>query len=196
MRKMENLTHDNLLSLEDYEKKREQIKTDVIAHKKHRSVMVGDHILLLFEDIKTIHYQVQEMLRIEKITNQDDIQDEISAYIPLIPDGNNLKATMLIMYPDVVQRKQMLTKLNGVEKEVWICADNHKRVFAIPDEDLDRANDKKTSAVHFLRFQFDDAYIKLIKSANEISFGTSHSDYEFITRLSDDVKRSLINDLD
>ena len=196
MRKMENLTHDNLLSLEDYEKQREQIKTDVIAHKKHRSVMVGDHILLLFEDIKTIHYQVQEMLRIEKITNQDDIQDEISAYIPLIPDGNNLKATMLIMYPDVVQRKQMLTKLNGVEKEVWICADNHKRVFAIPDEDLDRANDKKTSAVHFLRFQFDDAYIELIKAANEISFGTTHSDYEFITQLSDDVKRSLINDLD
>ena len=151
---MKNLTHDNLLSLEDYEKQREQIKTDVIAHKKHRSVMVGDHILLLFEDVKTIHYQVQEMLRIEKITNQNDIQDEISAYIPLIPDGNNLKATMLIMYPDVMQRKQMLTKLNGVEKEVWICADNHKRVFAIPDEDLDRANDKKTSAVHFLRFQF------------------------------------------
>ena len=196
MRKMENLTHDNLLSLEDYEKQREQIKADVIAHKKHRSVMVGDHILLLFEDVKTIHYQVQEMLRIEKITNQNDIQDEISAYIPLIPDGNNLKATMLIMYPDVVQRKQMLTKLNGVEKEVWICADNHKRVFAIPDEDLDRANDKKTSAVHFLRFQFDDAYIELIKAANEISFGACHPDYEFITQLSDDVKRSLINDLD
>ena len=196
MRKMKNLTHDNLLSLEDYEKQREQIKTDVIAHKKHRSVMVGDHILLLFEDVKTIHYQVQEMLRIEKITNQNDIQDEISAYIPLIPDGNDLKATMLIMYPDVMQRKQMLTKLNGVEKEVWICADNHKRVFAIPDEDLDRANDKKTSAVHFLRFQFDDAYIELIKAANEISFGTSHPDYEFITILSDDVKRSLINDLD
>ena len=193
---MENLTHDNLLSLEDYEKNENRLKQMSLHTKKHRSVMVGDHILLLFEDIKTIHYQVQEMLRIEKITNQEDIQDEISAYIPLIPDGNNLKATMLIMYPDVAQRKQMLTKLNGVEREVWICADTHKRVFAIPDEDLDRANDKKTSAVHFLRFQFDDAYIKLIKSANEISFGTSHSDYEFITRLSDDVKRSLINDLD
>ena len=187
---------EDLLSLEDYDSQRDTIKKDLINHKKDRTINVGENIVLIFEDSKTIKYQVQEMLRIEKITNQNDIQDEISAYIPLIPDGNNLKATMLIMYPDVMQRKQMLTKLNGVEKEVWICADNHKRVFAIPDEDLDRANDKKTSAVHFLRFQFDDAYIELIKAANEISFGTSHPDYEFITILSDDVKRSLINDLD
>ena len=193
---MKKLTLDNLLSLEDYENQREQIKTDVINHKKHRSVMIGENIILLFEDLMTIRYQVQEMLRIEKIIKEKDIQEELGAYTPLIPDGNNLKATMLIMYPDVVQRKQMLTKLNGIENEVWICADNQKRVFAVSDEDLDRSNDKKTSAVHFLRFQFDDKYIKSIKTATKIDIGTSHSEYEFSTKLSDNVCRSLLDDLD
>ena len=193
---MKNLTQDSLLSLEDYEKQREQIKTDVINHKKHRSVMIGEHIILLFEDFTTIRYQVQEMLRIEKITNKEDIIEELSAYTPLIPDGNNLKATMLIMYPDVIQRKQMLTKLNGIENEVWICADNLKRVFAIPDEDLERSNDKKTSAVHFLRFQFDNEYVKSIKTATKINIGTNHSEYEFSSELSDNISRSLLDDLD
>ena len=193
---MKNLTQDSLLSLEDYEKQREQIKTDVINHKKHRSVMIGEHIILLFEDFTTIRYQVQEMLRIEKITNKEDIIEELSAYTPLIPDGNNLKATMLIMYPDVIQRKQMLTKLNGIENEVWICADNLKRVFAIPDEDLERSNDKKTSAVHFLRFQFDNEYVKSIKTATKINIGTNHSEYEFSSELSNNISRSLLDDLD
>ena len=193
---MKNLTHDSLLSLEDYEKQREQIKTDVINHKKHRSVMIGEHIILLFEDLMTIRYQVQEMLRIEKIFKEEDIQEELGAYTPLIPDGNNLKATMLIMYPNVSQRKQMLTKLNGIENEVWICVDNLKRVFAISDEDLERSNEKKTSAVHFLRFQFDDEYIKSIKTAKKISIGTNHSDYEFSTELSDNIIQSLLEDLD
>ena len=193
---MKNLIHDSLLSLEDYEKQREQIKTDVINHKKHRSVMIGEHIILLFEDFLTIRYQVQEMLRIEKISKEEDIQQELAAYTPLIPDGNNLKATMLIMYPNVIQRKQMLTKLNGIENEVWICADNQKRVFAISDEDLDRSNDRKTSAVHFLRFQFNDEYIESIKTATKIEIGTSHSEYESSTKLSDSICRSLLNDLD
>ena len=193
---MKKLKQDSLLSLEDYEKQREQIKTDVINHKKHRSVMIGEHIILLFEDFTTIRYQVQEMLRIEKITNKEDIIEELSAYTPLIPDGNNLKATMLIMYPDVIQRKKMLTKLNGIEKEVWICADNLKRVFAIPDEDLERSNNKKTSAVHFLRFQFDNEYIKSIKTATKINIGTNHSEYEFSNELSDNISRSLLDDLD
>jgi len=193
---MANLTFDSLLSLKDYEKQREQIKTDVIKHKKHRSVMIGEHIILLFEDFKTIRYQVQEMLRIEKITQQEDVEDELSAYTPLIPDGNNLKATMLIMYPNVSQRKKMLTKLNGIENEVWICADNLKRVFAISDEDLERSNERKTSAVHFLRFQFDEEYIKSIKSAKKISIGINHLDYEFSTELSDNIAESLLDDLD
>ena len=193
---MEILTFDSLLSLKDYEKQREKIKTDVIQHKKHRSVMIGEHIILLFEDFKTIRYQVQEMLRIEKITKQEDVEDELGAYTPLIPDGNNLKATMLIMYPNVSQRKKMLTKLNSIENEVWICADNLKRVFAISDEDLERSNERKTSAVHFLRFQFDEEYIKSIKSAKKISIGTNHSDYEFSTELSDNIAESLLDDLD
>ena len=193
---MENLTFDSLLSLKDYDEKREQIRTDVIKHKKHRSVMIGEHIILLFEDFKTIHYQVQEMLRIEKITKKEDVEDELGAYTPLIPDGNNLKATMLIMYPNVSQRKKMLTKLNGIENEVWICADNLKRVFAIADEDLERSNERKTSAVHFLRFQFDEEYIKSIKNAKNISIGTNHSDYEFSTELSDNIAESLLDDLD
>ena len=193
---MANLTFDSLLSLKDYEKQREQIKTDVIKHKKHRSVMIGEHIILLFEDFKTIRYQVQEMLRIEKISQQEDVEDELSAYTPLIPDGNNLKATMLIMYPNVSQRKKMLTKLNGIENEVWICADNLKRVFAISDEDLERSNERKTSAVHFLRFQFDEEYIKSIKSAKKISIGINHLDYEFSTELSDNIAESLLDDLD
>ena len=193
---MANLTFDSLLSLKDYEKQREQIKTDVIKHKKHRSVMIGEHIILLFEDFKTIRYQVQEMLRIEKITQQEDVEDELSAYTPLIPDGNNLKATMLIMYPNVSQRKKMLTKLNSIENEVWICADNLKRVFAISDEDLERSNERKTSAVHFLRFQFDEEYIKSIKSAKKISIGINHLDYEFSTELSDNIAESLLDDLD
>ena len=193
---MENLTFDSLLSLKDYDEKREQIRTDVIKHKKHRSVMIGEHIILLFEDFKTIRYQVQEMLRIEKITKKEDVEDELGAYAPLIPDGNNLKATMLIMYPNVSQRKKMLTKLNGIENEVWICADNLKRVFAIADEDLERSNERKTSAVHFLRFQFDEEYIKSIKNAKNISIGTNHSDYEFSTELSDNIAESLLDDLD
>ena len=193
---MANLTFDSLLSLKDYEKQREQIKTDVIKHKKHRSVMIGEHIILLFEDFKTIRYQVQEMLRIEKISQQEDVEDELSAYTPLIPDGNNLKATMLIMYPNVSQRKKMLTKLNSIENEVWICADNLKRVFAISDEDLERSNERKTSAVHFLRFQFDEEYIKSIKSAKKISIGINHLDYEFSTELSDNIAESLLDDLD
>tara|TARA_B100000214_G_C23920256_1_gene605681 strand:- start:846 stop:1322 length:477 start_codon:yes stop_codon:yes gene_type:complete len=158
--------------------------------------MIGEHIILLFEDFKTIRYQVQEMLRIEKITKKEDVEDELGAYTPLIPDGNNLKATMLIMYPNVSQRKKMLTKLNGIENEVWICADNLKRVFAIADEDLERSNERKTSAVHFLRFQFDEEYIKSIKNAKNISIGTNHSDYEFSTELSDNIAESLLDDLD
>ena len=135
-------------------------------------------------------------LKIEKITKKEDVEDELGAYTPLIPDGNNLKATMLIMYPNVSQRKKMLTKLNGIENEVWICADNLKRVFAIADEDLERSNERKTSAVHFLRFQFDEEYIKSIKNAKNISIGTNHSDYEFSTELSDNIAESLLDDLD
>ncbi len=193
---MKILTYNSLLSLKDYEKQREQIKTNAINHKKRRSVTIGENIILLFEDFTTIHYQVQEMLRIERITKKVDVQEELNAYNPLIPDGNNLKATMLIMYPNVIQRKQMLMKLNGIENEVWISANNHKRVFAISDEDLDRSNERKTSAVHFLRFQFDVKYIELLKTATKINIGISHSEYELCSELTDDITRSLMADFD
>ena len=131
---MHKLTAHDLLSLENYDKEREAIKSNLIKHKKNRAVSIGEHIVLLFEDFETIKYQVQEMLRIEKIFNKTEIQDEINAYQPLIPDGNNLKATMLIMYSDVNDRRIMLNKLNGIENNIWLIVNNSEKFYAIPDE--------------------------------------------------------------
>ena len=192
---MKKLLPKDILSLEAYEKSRNEIKQKVIEHKKNRSVMIHKHILLLFEDYDTIRYQVQEMLRIENITSKDEILDELNAYAPLIPDGNNLKATMLIMYPDVSMRKSMLMKLNGIENEIWINFDNRRRVFAIPDEDLERSNENKTSAVHFLRFQFDNEYVIGLKKSSKIFLGCSHSDYEQSVQLEENISKSLMEDL-
>ena len=149
---MKKLLATDLLSLEEYDKSRQQIKSDLMLHKKNRSIKIGDNVLILFEDYETIKYQVQEMLRIEKIFKAKDIQEEISAYESLIPDGDNLKATMLIMYTDVNERKVMLNRLFDLENSIWLSIDNSKRIFAISDEDLERSRDEKTSAVHFLRF--------------------------------------------
>ena len=143
----------DLLSLEDYDKQRDVIKSKLIKHKKNRTVSIGDNIVLIFEDFLTIQYQVQEMLRIEKIFNNIEIQEEIDAYNPLIPDGNNFKATMLIMFPDVEERRVMLYKLHDIENKIWISFGGDK-IYAHADEDLERSTDDKTSAVHFLRFQF------------------------------------------
>ena len=131
---MRKLTTNDLLSLEDYDKQRETIKSNLINHKKNRAVSIGEHIVLLFEDFETIKYQVQEMLRIEKIFNEEEIQAEINAYQPLIPEGNNLKATMLIMYSDVNHRKIMLNKLNGIENNIWLTVDNSQKLYAIPSK--------------------------------------------------------------
>ena len=170
---MKKLQYRDILSLDDYETRRDSIKYKIIEHKKHRSVMIGDHILLLFEDYHTIRYQVQEMLRIEKIEKKSDILEELKAYTPLIPDGDNLKATMLIMYPDVSQRRIMLEKLNGIENEIWISTDGGKRLFANSDEDLERANDKKTSAVHVLRFQLNPECVYAIKNDGKLRIGSN-----------------------
>ena len=159
---MKKLIISDLLSLEEYDKSREEIKQNLLLHKKNRSVKIGDNVLLLFEDYETIKYQVQEMLRIEKIFKEIDIQDEIDAYQSLIPDGNNLKATMLIMYTDVNERKIMLNKLCDLENRVWISINNSKKIFAVSDEDLERSREEKTSAVHFLRFQLSDTDKKII----------------------------------
>ncbi|MAR77385.1 MAG: hypothetical protein CMD43_00395 [Gammaproteobacteria bacterium] len=191
---MNKLIKDELLSLEEYDKKRDDIKLQIIKHKEHRSVKIGENILLLFEDFKTIKYQIQEMLRIEKIFNDKEIDEEISAYSALIPDGSNLKATMLIMYPNVAERKTMLNKLHDIENNIWLSIDNGKRIFAIADEDLERSRDEKTSAVHFLRFELDDISVSKFKDSNNVSIGTDHSQYDKHTELSLKVIETLSDD--
>ena len=193
---MKQLQYRDILSLDDYETRRDSIKYKIIEHKKHRSVMIGDHILLLFEDYYTISYQVQEMLRIEKIEKKLDILEELKAYTPLIPDGDNLKATMLIMYPDVSQRRIMLEKLNGIENEIWISTDGGKRLFANSDEDLERANDKKTSAVHFLRFQLNPECVYAIKNDGKLRIGSNHLSYDMSVIIDNRTLKSLREDLD
>ena len=193
---MKKLTNKDLLSLEEYDSNRETIKTEVIESKKHRSINIGNNIVLLFESFETIKYQVQEMLRIEKIFKRDEIEEEIGAYQALIPDGNNFKATMLIMYPDVEERRKMLEKLNGVENKMWLRINQSSKIYAMADEDLDRANDKKTSAVHFLRFQLNSEEVDLFKKSDNIQFGVDHDEYSTSIKLSIDTYESLLKDLD
>jgi len=192
---MKKLIISDLLSLEEYDKSREEIKQNLLLHKKNRSVKVGDNVLLLFEDYETIKYQVQEMLRIEKIFKENDIQDEIDAYQSLIPDGNNLKATMLIMYTDVNERKIMLNKLCDLENRVWISINNSKKIFAVSDEDLERSREEKTSAVHFLRFQLSDTDVKSFKEIDDIIIGIDHEEYNHEAKLQRDTASSLAKDL-
>lgn len=193
---MDKLKTTDLLSLEEYDKQREDIKKDLLSHKKNRSVLIGDNVVLLFEDYLTIKYQVQEMLRIEKIFNQKEIQEEIDAYSSLIPDGDNLKATMLIMYPDVDERKIMLNKLHNLENLIWLSIDGSKKIIAVSDEDLERTRDEKTSAVHFLRFQLTKNDIKLFKTSENIEFGVNHDNYNQSVKISKDTILALSNDLD
>ena len=193
---MDKLKTTDLLSLEEYDKQREDIKKDLLSHKKNRSVLIGDNVVLLFEDYLTIKYQVQEMLRIEKIFNHKEIQEEIDAYLPLIPDGDNLKATMLIMYPDVDERKIMLNKLHNLENLIWLSIDGSKKIIAVSDEDLERTRDEKTSAVHFLRFQLTKNDIKLFKVSENIEFGVNHDNYSQSVKISKDTILALSNDLD
>ena len=192
---MKKLITSDLLSLEEYDKSREEIKQNLLLHKKNRSVKIGDNVLLLFEDYETIKYQVQEMLRIEKIFKEQDIQDEIDAYQSLIPDGNNLKATMLIMFTDVNERKIMLNKLCDLENRVWLSINNSKKIFAVSDEDLERSREEKTSAVHFLRFQLSDTDVKSFKELDDIIIGIDHEEYNHEAKLQRDTASSLAKDL-
>ena len=193
---MKKLTNKDLLSLEEYDSNRETIKTEVIESKKHRSINIGNNIVLLFESFETIKYQVQEMLRIEKIFKKEEIEEEIGAYQALIPDGNNFKATMLIMYPDVEERRKMLEKLNGVENKMWLRINQSSKIYAMADEDLDRANDEKTSAVHFLRFQLNSEEVDLFKNSDNIEFGVDHEEYSKSIKVTSDTYKSLLKDLD
>ncbi len=193
---MKRLNITDLLTLEEYDAQRPIIKDKLLGHKKNRTVNIGNHITLIFEDYETIKYQVQEMLRIEKIFNKDEIQSEIDAYSPLIPDGHNLKATMLIMYPNVSERKAMLKKLYNIENKIWIRVNDGKKYFAISDEDLERSTDDKTSAVHFLRFELDEDVTKEFKLSNQIYFGSDHDSYIETINITTSVRDSLQKDFD
>jgi hypothetical protein len=190
-----HITADNLMSLEAYSKFRKTHKADVLAHRKLRSVHLGEHITLQFESETTIRYQIQEMLRIEKIFEEEGIQQEIDAYAALVPEGSNWKATMLIEYPDVNERKRELARLIGVEDHMFIEVEGHARVYAIADEDLDRENDEKTSAVHFVRFEFDASAKAAIQAGAAVKLGCDHTNYPAHIQIAEDALASLAGDL-
>ncbi len=175
---MPQIKRESLMTLEAYAKARKEFRTKVIEHKKRRTVHFGEHVTLLFEDELTVRYQVQEMLRIERIFEEAGIEDELQAYNPLIPDGTNLKATMLIEYEDVEERGRMLAKLKGLEDKIWLRIADHAPVYAIADEDLERENDEKTAAVHFLRFELSPLMIRTLKFGADIAMGCDHPQYE------------------
>jgi len=193
---MKKLARTDLLSLEDYAVKRADFRKEVIKHKQHRSISLGQHLRLYFEDRLTIQYQIQEMLRIEKVFEASGINDELEAYNPLIPDGRNLKATLMVEYEDVDERRQALQDLLGIEQKIWIKVADQAQVFAIANEDLERSTDEKTSAVHFLRFEFDEESIALAKSGATITIGASHPAYSEEIELTDGSRASLVADFD
>ncbi len=193
---MNKLSHTDLMTLEAYAKARPELRAHVIAHKKNRNLALGEHVSLIFEDEITVRYQIQEMLRVERIFEQAGIQDELDAYNPLIPDGSNWKATMLIEYPDVAQRQTMLARLKGIENQLWMQTDGQSKIYAIADEDMERANAEKTSAVHFIRFELDAASIGAIKAGAIVSIGIDHPEYQVqISALPDVTRSALVKDL-
>jgi hypothetical protein len=171
------LLAEDLYSLEQYSKQRAQFRPGVLAHKKDRNVAVGPNATFCFEDRLTVQYQVQEMLRIERIFEAEGIADELAAYNPLIPDGSNWKATMLVEFPDETERRVALTRLKGIEDRSWVQVAGHERVFAIADEDLERENEEKTSAVHFVRFELSPAMVDAVKQGAAVSIGIDHPNY-------------------
>jgi hypothetical protein len=193
---MPKIARDSLMTLEAYAKARVDFRAQVIAHKQARSVALGSNITLIFEDELSVRYQVQEMLRVEKIFEEAGIQDELSAYNPLIPDGSNWKSTMMIEYPEVEERSRMLAKLIGVEDRVWARVTGHATVYAIADEDLDRSTEEKTSAVHFLRFELTAAMKQALKSGASLAMGVDHPNYRVsVDPLAAPVRAALLADL-
>jgi len=191
------LDRSRIWSLEDYAEKRAAFRAEVIAHKKVRRIALGPNATLVFEDFTTMKYQVQEMLRVERIFEADAINEEIAAYNPLIPDGGNWKATFMIEYEDVAERRAALARLIGVEHRVWVKVGDHAPVFALANEDLPRSNDEKTAAVHFLRFDLPPAQIAAAKSGAPIAIGIDHPSLPYrIDPIPDEVRGSLASDLD
>src|SRR5207249_1386376 len=193
---MARIARESLLTLEAYARERSGFRARVLAHKKPRSVHLGEHLTLLFEDELTIRYQVQEMLRIEKIFEEAGIQDELDTYNPLIPEGHNWKVTMQLEYEDVEERKRALAKLKGIEDRVWVQVEGQPRVHAIADEDLERESDEKTSSVHFLRFELTPEMISALKYGVALGFGVDHPNYQAeIPAVGAATRQSLVADI-
>ena len=192
---MPRVERGTLLSLEAYARERNAFRARVIEHKKCRTVPLGEHVTLTFEDELTVRYQIQEMLRIERIFEEAGIEDELEAYNPLVPDGSNLKATMMIEYPDVAERQRALARLKGIEDRVWVQVEVGARVYAIADEDLERENEEKTSAVHFLRFELDTAMRKALRDGAQLRVGVEHPQYQAQVATPPAVRDALAGDL-
>lgn len=189
------ITPDSLMTLEAYTKYRKANKAVIMAHRQLRSVQLGEHINLQFESETTIRYQIQEMLRIEKVFEEEGIQQEIDAYAPLVPDGSNWKATMLLEYPDINERKRELARLIGVEDRLFVEVEGQARVYAIADEDLDRENEEKTSAVHFVRFELTPPMCAAVKAGASVKLGCDHTNYPAHVTIAAETLASLAGDL-
>ena len=193
---MANLKREDLYSLEQYSEMRDDYRKKVMAHKENRRLELGDNLLLSFEDQLIMQYQVQEMLKAEKIFDAEGIEEELAVYNTLIPDGSNWKATMLIQYPDVEERQKQLARLIGIEDLIWLQVEGFEKVYAIADEDLERDNAEKTSAVHFMRFELNKEMIAAVKSGAAISAGVDHENYRYtINPLASNLRDSLAGDL-
>lgn len=193
---MEQLQRQHLYSLEDYATIRDTFRTEVMQQKKLRHVQLGPNLRLLFENRKTMMYQIQEMLRIEKIFEAAGIQEELDAYNPLIPDGKNLKATMMVEFSDVEERKAALARLIGVERKTWLQVEGFDKVYPIANEDLDRETDEKTSSVHFTRFEFSPEMITALKEGAALRAGVEHSEYQYELDVDNAIRDSLVRDFD
>jgi len=192
---MPRIDRASLMTLEAYARERQGFRTRVMAHKRDRTVQLGDHLTLIFEDELTIRYQVQEMLRAERIFEEEGIQGELDTYNPLVPDGRNLKATLMLEYPDAEERSKRLQELIGVEDRAWIQVEGHEPVWAIADEDLDRENEHKTSSVHFLRFEFSEDMARAFKNGAGLAMGVDHPGYTAKLETPSAVRNALMKDL-
>lgn len=192
---LKRLTREDLYTLEKYAQIRPQMRTMVMEHKLNRQVQIGPNARLYFEDRMTMQYQIQEMLRAERIFESEGIQEELNAYNPLIPDGTNLKATFMLEYPDPIERASALARLKGIEDRVWVQVTAHEQVWGIADEDLDRENEEKTSSVHFLRFEFTPAMIRAAKEGAALNMGIDHPNYkERVAPIPPNVRAALVAD--
>ena len=192
---MPQIARESVLSLEAYARARKEFRARVMEHKKHRTVHLGAQLTLLFEDELTIRYQIQEMLRIERIFDEDGIRGELDAYNPLVPDGGNWKATMMLEYPDVEERRQRLAALKGIEDRVWVQVEGCDRVYAVADEDLERETEEKTSSVHFLRLELSTEMRQALRYGVGLRIGVDHPNYQASVEVAPETRDSLARDL-